>query len=148
MTMGVKGLLFTVLAVTSYIDIKKRTVPELTHVWIIGMTLLTLGQVTMSSRWLGLVVISVPLMIIALLTKALGGGDVKLFATLGFLLGVGDILSIAFFAFVIAAGYALFLMIVMKKSKKTAIPFVPFITLGVVLTVFFNIGQYLLWAYY
>jgi len=66
----------------------------------------------------------------------MGGGDVKLFSLLGFLLGAKQIMIIFFFSSFFGALYGLMMMIFGQYNRKTAIPFGPFIALGTIFTVF------------
>jgi Flp pilus assembly protein protease CpaA len=63
-----------------------------------------------------------------------GGGDVKLFAVLGYCYGTGQILYLIFWTFFFAAIANIFLMIKKKKLiKKQTMPLAPFALWAVLL---------------
>lgn len=70
--------------------------------------------------------------------KGIGLGDLKLAAASGFLLGLPDIFLALILAFFLGAIVSIFLMICKKKTLKTAIPFGPFLALGVFFVFFFG----------
>jgi len=76
--------------------------------------------------------------LLALVVKgAVGGGDIKLMACCGLLLGPGDVFLMAVFAFVAAGLVAAVLLMVRKKSLKDAISLGPYICLGTALSLLF-----------
>jgi len=71
--------------------------------------------------------------------RAMGFGDVKLSAAAGLLLGFPDMILATMLAFIIGAIWGVILIILhKKKGVKDAIPFGPFIAIGVTLTFFFG----------
>ncbi len=118
--MDLKGFVFALFAIIiSYCDAKYRIIPE---VLLIPIILVGLIHVT----WLSLAgaAISLLMLIITLVSKreAFGGGDIKLLAAYGFVLGYnGTILGILF-------GFILFLIryiypfIMKKKSTYSLAP--------------------------
>lgn len=100
------------------------------------------------------VVLSLPFLALFLLSKGtwLGLGDVKYIFVIGLLLGLSNGLTAVIFAFWIGAAYSLIAMFLervlphvglLKNSKgltmKTEIPFGPFLSLGVVVALYFRI---------
>lgn len=74
------------------------------------------------------------LLTISLITRqSIGYGDGIVFMTTGAGVGSEYIVLLVFISFVLSSVYALFL-ITKRKSGKTAIPFVPFILSGFILT--------------
>lgn len=89
-------------------------------------------------RLLGMAVVSVPMLILALITGGMGGGDVKLYVAIGLLLGWKLTLVSALIAIVLG-GIGAVLLIVLKKAKKgSEMPFGPYIALGVILAGYFG----------
>lgn len=89
-------------------------------------------------RLLGMAVVSVPMLILALITGGMGGGDVKLYAAIGLLLGWKLTLVSALIAIVLG-GIGAVLLIALKKAKKgSEMPFGPYIALGVILAGYFG----------
>jgi len=60
----------------------------------------------------------------------IGFGDVKLFAWIGYCVGLNDTYSILFYSALIAAVAGTYLLIIKKESRKKAIPFGPFVWAG------------------
>lgn len=79
-------------------------------------------------------VVCFAVLFVLLLVGGMGGADVKLYALIGLTIGLyGGLVSI-FYASFVAVIYHLPSMINKKVEGKTAVPFVPFITVGVLMT--------------
>ncbi|MEI6079737.1 MAG: prepilin peptidase [bacterium] len=65
--------------------------------------------------------------------EGLGGGDIKLLAGIGALLGWYPALMVIFFSSVIGSIYGIVMMLVFKKGRLTEIPFGPFIGAAAIL---------------
>ena len=137
-------IIVVLMGVLTWIDFKKRIVPDSSHLLIMGLSVFSWQALPLTNRLIAMLLISVPLLIVALITKGLGGGDIKLFFSLGFLVGIEHIVAILFFAALTSALCGIVLMVVFKKHRKTELPFVPFIAIGVVLTLVFGLGQYVI----
>ena len=74
----------------------------------------------------------------------MGMGDVTMALFMGAVLGSG-ILVAFFVAFLLGSLVGVYLMLVLKRSRKTKVPFGPFLALGAVLAVF--LGETILRAY-
>lgn len=98
----------------------------------------TCGNLQMTDKIIGILIISIPMLIIALLWPgSFGGGDIKLMAICGLLLGRNAILRASWIALVIAAAYSLWILL-QKKSSRIEFSLGPFICMGV-LVVFLDI---------
>lgn len=88
--------------------------------------------ISLVQRVSGFFVLSVPLLILAcVLPGSIGGGDIKLMAAGGFLLGLTGILN-AFLIGVLAAGcYVVVLLATKSADRKTKIALGPFLSLGI-----------------
>ncbi len=84
-------------------------------------------------------------LLIALITKAMGGGDIKLMALLGFWVGIRSIFTIVFLSFFIAAIFSIILLITGKKGRKDFIPFGPFISMAAFLVAVFEDELWHVW---
>ncbi|MBC8530106.1 prepilin peptidase [Christensenellaceae bacterium NSJ-44] len=103
-------------------------------------------EVSLLSRGIGLVAVSLPMLAMALLIKnSFGGGDIKLMAVCGLLLGWQQILVGTFFALLTAGGYGAYLLATHKKGRKDTIAFGPFLAAGVALALL--AGEPVLHAY-
>ena len=70
--------------------------------------------------------------------KGLGGGDVKFIAATGLYVGFSGILTVMLCGTVLAALTGLVLILLKKIGRKESIPLVPFLYLGILITVFFT----------
>ncbi len=103
-------------------------------------------EVSILSRVIGFFAVSLPLLVITLIIpSAFGGGDIKLIAVCGFLLGVQNVLLAFFIAVITGGAYAAYLMLTKQKSKGSHIAFGPYICLGVTVALFF--GNEIVWWY-
>lgn len=75
---------------------------------------------------------------------AMGGGDVKLMAALGFLFGVSHTLLLMFLSFILGGVLSVLLLLLKLKKRKDYIPFGPFICLAAVIVIFWG-NQILSW---
>lgn len=92
---------------------------------------LIIGSPTLFEMLIGFFSASVPLLLISILTQgSIGGGDIKLLASCGLMLGYSNVLLGTFLAIVLGGLYGIFLLTLGKKHKKDALPFVPFIAIG------------------
>ncbi len=85
---------------------------------------------------------------IAVLSRGgMGGGDIKMMAMVGALMGWKSVLLTTFLGSLTGAVIGIFLMIFKGKGRKTKIPFGPFLGLGSLITLFF--GQEIFnWYFY
>ena len=92
-------------------------------------------EVTLYERLLGLFCVSLPMeVLIRLIPGSFGGGDVKLMAVSGLYLGLDGVLPAMLYGSVLAAVAGLLLILGKKITPKDAIPLVPFLYIGMLLT--------------
>ncbi len=131
--------MISILITVSMIDMKHKIIPDSLNIAgamagiifiLVNKTYLTgiIGALT----GFGLFVA------IAILTNAMGGGDIKLMAALGLMFGLKGTLFITLFSFVIGAAVSLFLIVLKIKGRKDEIPFGPFISLSALIYIFFG----------
>ncbi len=89
-------------------------------------------------RLIGMAAVSVPLLILALVTGGIGGGDIMLYVAIGLLLGWKLTLVSVLFAIVIGGAGAVVLLATKKAKKGSEMPFGPYIAIGVVLAGYFG----------
>ena len=70
--------------------------------------------------------------------KAMGSGDAKLITAVGILIGWPDALLVMMIAFITGAIVGIIMLTGKKKKFKDALPFGPFIALGVMVVVYFG----------
>ena len=124
----------TILLLIGLIDFTTMEIPDVLVVALLPFAIGAIWvqpDITLLSRGIGLLTISVPMLILALLIKgAFGGGDIKLMAVIGILLGWQGILF-AFFVAVVIAGSIALTLIIRKKAKKGAqMAFGPYLCIG------------------
>lgn len=145
--LSVTGVVYCITVSTlitlSIIDVKHKTIPDSLNIVLAGLGLLFI--ICDSSiindrlyRLLGALTGFILFLVIALVSKAMGGGDIKLIAALGLIFGFKGILFIAFFSFVIGGATSLVLLITKIKTRKDEIPFGPFISAGALLYIFYG----------
>ncbi len=132
--------LLVLLLIIAWCDQRTMTIPNgLVLACMIPAVLAVFAfpEVTISSRLIGIVSVSLPLLLITILVPgAFGGGDIKLMAVLGFFLGWKNCL-IAFAIAVLAGGlYGLVFLVLKKKSWKAHFAFGPFLCAGTIVTMF------------
>lgn len=136
-----------VLLVLAGIDIDTHEIPDILHIIIVALAVF--DAVTMSpdiiSRLIGAVCVSIPFLIIALLTGGLGGGDIKLMAATGLLLGWRLNVLAAALGFIIGALISVILLARKSAKGKTEIAFGPYLASGLVISMLY--GDYFINGY-
>ncbi len=114
--------------------------PALLELWLLGFS-------GIGTRILGIFIISLPMLVfVKLLPGSFGGGDIKLMAVCGFLLGYQAALLASFIAIVSAGLVAAFLLLSKKVKKGDHIAFGPYLAVGIFIAKLFYhplIGFYL-----
>jgi leader peptidase (prepilin peptidase)/N-methyltransferase len=83
--------------------------------------------------------VSVPLLLINLIARdAFGGGDIKLMAAAGFLLGWQGALLATCIGMLVGGAYAAWLIAIKKKGRKEHFPFGPALCMGIATALFFG----------
>jgi len=146
------ALFFSALIVVSFIDLAHQIIPNGLVICILILGALNAFNQTsvFGESWtvyvIGILAASLPLYLLGLLLpESLGGGDVKLMASAGLFLGWKLILLALLLGDFIALIYVFVLIIQRKFSRKTPIPFGPFLSAGMVFSLLF--GDYLIGLY-
>ena len=135
-------MVLAVLGLISYRDAKTSEIPD-----ALNLSLLVLGLVAMVvqaepgwlSRLIGSVAVSGPLLLLVMARPgSLGGGDVKLMAAAGLLLGWQNVLLAASIGILLAGAYALWLMTAKQASPKDRFPFGPALCAGIAVAFLFG----------
>ncbi|MEJ6950059.1 prepilin peptidase [Natronospora cellulosivora (SeqCode)] len=136
------SLLIASLLVSSGIDIKYKIIPnKITYPGIIISLILAIffNHISFLSSLYGIIIPGGLLLIIALIYgKGLGMGDVKLIAMIGGVLGWQHSLFAIFIGSLIGSILGLTLMVTGVMSRKTRIPFGPFISFGAIISIFYG----------
>ena len=118
------------------------TVNNITNGSFIGSYSLLLfwGNSLIVNTLLGLIfgLVFIGLIYVVSLGRGIGFGDVKLAAAAGLLMGWPDIALALILAFIIGAIVGGGLMLFRHKSRRDAVPFGPFIAIGIALVFFFG----------
>jgi len=147
MTLIAMAVTFILLAI-SLIDLATTEIPNGLTIALIPLAIAAIWlapDVTLVARIIGFFAISLPMFILALcISGAFGGGDIKLMAVCGFLLGWQNVLLAFFIALVFGGGYAIMQMAV--KKRKGQMVFGPALAAGVYIALLFGenvVGWYL-----
>jgi len=129
------------LLIISFIDIKKMIIPDsiLFLGFTISFTYLMLCDLLDIDNFLGAIVGFIIFLAIALITNAMGGGDIKLMTLIGFVFGVRGVLFITILSFVIGAIISILLLVFKRKQNKDNIAFGPFISLATAVYICYGI---------
>lgn len=148
------ALIFSILIIIAMIDLKEMIIPDILVLCLVGLTIiykLALYILFDQSPQLldsvgGLVLSALLFILIILLSKGgMGGGDVTLIGSLGFIVGIKMIFVTILLSFILGAIISVFLLVAKIKGRKDPIPFGPFIVLGFLIVVFW--GEQLLGWY-
>jgi leader peptidase (prepilin peptidase) / N-methyltransferase len=149
----------SVLVVITFIDLDFQIIPDRITLPGIGIGLLA-GAFLMPDPFVRYTLLGIKASIIGFLAGGglfyaiavlsrggMGGGDIKMMAMVGALMGWKSVLLTTFLGSLTGAVIGLFLMISKGKGRKTKIPFGPFLGLGSLITLFF--GQEIFnWYFY
>ncbi|MDR2571153.1 MAG: prepilin peptidase [Oscillospiraceae bacterium] len=131
-----------VLLTISVIDFKTSEIPDsliLTIALFAIVAIWAMPETTLLDRGIGLVVISVPLLMASCIKAgAFGGGDIKLMAACGFLLGWQATLLAFFIALLPAGCYAVYMILTGKRDRTQHMVFGPSICIGVTISLFYG----------
>lgn len=126
-------------------DIREKRVPNrlvaaMLGAWVLLLTPQLFFRTQQAIDWalnggLGLLLGGAVFLTVYLISrKGLGGGDVKLMAVSGLYLGLDGVLPAMLYGSVLAAVAGLLLILGKKITPKDAIPLVPFLYIGMLLT--------------
>lgn len=135
-------LIIIMLLIISFIDIKKMIIPDciLLVGFIVSLIYLVLSKNINIGNIIGSFIGFIIFLVLALITSAMGGGDIKLISLLGFIFGVNGVLFIIFYSFVLGAIISLFLLCLKIKEKSDSIAFAPFISLATYFYIFYGLN--------
>ncbi len=143
------------LIVITFIDIDHRIIPNTITLPGIPIGLVAsfaLPQVTLLSSILGLLAGGGSLWIVAWTyhritgKDGMGGGDIKLLAMIGTIVGWQGVLFTIFVASAVGTIVGMTVMLVKGKNMKFAVPFGPFLSIGAITFIFF--GQRIIFWYF
>ncbi len=138
-------LVSAVLVMITVIDAYTQTIPPVLNI-ILGalglVSILTMPGISVAERVIGFFCISVPMFLIVLLVPGgFGGGDIKMMAASGILLGWKGNLAAFFISLIIGGIYGAFLLISGKKGRKEHFAFGPCLSIGIFVSAYAGIGM-------
>lgn len=138
-------LVSAVLVMITVIDAYTQTIPPVLNI-ILGalglVSILTMPGISVAERVIGFFCISVPMFLIVLLVPGgFGGGDIKMMAASGILLGWKGNLAAFFIGLIIGGVYGAFLLISGKKGRKEHFAFGPCLSIGIFVSAFAGSGM-------
>ena len=149
--LGFEALIYytfiAVLLVITFIDIDHQIIPDvisLPGIPIFFAASFALPNITLVESILGILIGGGSLWLVAqgyyLLTRkeGMGGGDIKLLAMMGALIGWKGVLFTVFSASAVGTVAGMLVMLKTRKSMKLKIPFGPFLAIGAITYIFFG----------
>lgn len=147
------SLIFSVLLAITLIDLIHQLIPDSLVVAIVVITILfrivgyyiNSDSLNILDSLSGSLVAGGLFLLIVLISKGgMGGGDVTLISSLGFVLGLKGILVTIFISFIIGSIVSVLLLSFKLKTRKDPIPFGPFIVIGFLITLLYG-DQLIIW---
>lgn len=142
-TLAIKGIsvlsLFVflyaaILIAIAVIDWDTMTIPDSLNIAIVICAIIMIilrGEVNMFSLVGGFFIVSVPMLLLAMaIPGAFGGGDIKMMAASGLILGFANTIVAAFIGIVIGGMYAIYLMKTKDVDRKSHMAFGPYLCMG------------------
>lgn len=127
------GIISSLLIVISIIDLKTQTIPDglnLFGVIVVVFLGIYMFRGNYSTHFFGFLFGFGLFLVIAMITNAMGGGDIKLMGVLGLLFGLTGIIFVTVISFIYGAIISIMLIATKKATRKDYIPFGPFIALA------------------
>lgn len=123
-----------ILTMVAWIDWDTRTIYDRFH---IGIGLLGIASLwlfpghSLADRLMGAVVIALPMLALAFLIEgAFGGGDIKLMAVSGFLLGWRAVVVAMFLGLITGGVYCIWMLVKKRLARGDSFAFGPFLAIG------------------
>lgn len=146
---------FSSLLVITFIDLDHRIIPDIITLPGIPIGLVAsfaLPTVSFKASIFGLLIGGGSLWLVAwaysLIAKrdGMGGGDIKLLAMIGTIIGWQGVIFTVFASSVIGSCVGISIMLIKGKNMKYAIPFGPFLSIGAIAYVFLG-SQFITWYF-
>jgi leader peptidase (prepilin peptidase)/N-methyltransferase len=125
-------ILDTILILVFIIDLKHKIIPNKVVLVSILFSVISFycDNLSIINMLSGALVGGGIFFLLALIPKAIGGGDVKFMFAMGVFLGLGKILMATYIGVILGAVISIFLLVSKLKKKKDHIPYGPFLTIG------------------
>jgi leader peptidase (prepilin peptidase)/N-methyltransferase len=135
------SVLFSALLVITMIDYRHQIIPNSTVIFILilGIINLFINMDNYLSYIIGFFVASVPLLILAIISGGkMGGGDIKLMAVAGLLLGWEYILLALMIGSIVGSVIGITLIMLKRIKRQEMIPFGPFLSFGIMIALVYG----------
>lgn len=123
-----------ILIAAAITDAKTKTIPDRYPLLILVLGIFAVWacpEVSLLERLAGMVIVSLPMFLLALLINgAFGGGDIKLMASGGLLLGAKAVVFAMLCGMFICGVFCVILLAKKKIGRKEQIAFGPFLAVG------------------
>lgn len=127
------------LIVISYIDIKRKRIPNILCAAIIILGFISAGvsdNINILERLTGAIIVGGIMIIISILSRGgIGGGDIKLIVCSEVVMGMKNIISAVMISMLMAGMTGVILILLKKKNKADNIVLGPFISIGIIVSV-------------
>ena len=131
-----------ILLAIAVIDINTSEIPDSLIIALIPCSIASIWlqpEITLLSHIIGFFCVALPLLLLTLIIPgAFGGGDIKLIAVGGFMLGWQFTLLSFFIALLLGGSYALYLMLSGKRKRGEHMVFGPAICLGIAVSIYYG----------
>lgn len=135
-------IFFALLTIIAFVDLDTMEIPPSLNFMILGLGIISIflqPEVTIVQRIIGFVCVSGFLLLLTLLIPgAFGGGDIKLMAAAGFLLGWKGVLTGFIIGLFVGAAIGIVQIAGRKKGRKEHMPFGPSLCIGLVAAVLYG----------
>ncbi|MGX8835199.1 prepilin peptidase [Amedibacillus sp. YH-ame6] len=135
-------ILFVILLAITMIDFDTMEIPNglvlMLFIPIIGM-LFVQTDVSVIDRIVGFFSVSLPMYVLTrCIPDCFGGGDIKLIAVCGILLGWELTLFATFVSLLLGGGYAIYLLLRKKTEKDSYMAFGPYLSIGIMVSLLYG----------
>lgn len=133
-------ILASILIIITMIDIDTLEILDRFQIMLLVLALgnLFITPLPFIDHLIGFFSISVLFYIIAYLSGGIGGGDIKLIAIAGLLLGYKATLVAFFIASILGGSVAVYLLATKQKERKSLIAFGPYLCIGIYISYLFG----------
>ena len=143
-------LLFAILGAVTLVDSALMIIPDRFSLALLVLSLLSIlthpppvggAALLWYERLIGAFSVALPMFLLALLIPdAFGGGDIKMMAAVGILLGWKLSLLATLFAILLGGTYGIYVLIRRKKGRSDVFAFGPFLCVGIALALLVGDG--------
>lgn len=141
-------LVLVILTVIAVSDMETLRIPNRLTALLLLTVLLSVPaepEITLVSRFIGSLAVSLPMYLMTVfMPDSFGGGDVKLVAVGGLLLGTPRIVTAAFLAVLSGGSYAVWLLASGRARRGEQIAFGPFLCAGIAISMLYG-GRLAAW---